>query len=75
MGYSEYKEKLKGKCYTCKHWQSYADRYEDDLEPNDLGVCDNGLRNGFEEKFPTVPKTEQMAHDDSCLLYETNDYT
>lgn len=26
-------------CYWCKHWRSYEDIYEDDLEPNDLGVC------------------------------------
>jgi hypothetical protein len=28
-------------CLTCIHFQSYMQKYEDDLEPDDFGVCTN----------------------------------
>ena len=30
---------LRQNCYYCIHFLSYADMYEDELEPEDLGEC------------------------------------
>ena len=34
---------LKHDCTSCKHFTSYADEYEDELEPDELGRCDKDI--------------------------------
>lgn len=45
----------------CKHFCSYADYYEDELEPEDLGFCQLDLDKGVRE---------QVNEDDSCESWE-----
>jgi hypothetical protein len=52
-------------CGTCKHFQSYAAIYEDDLEPHDIGECHHDVTH--------LPPPEKCGiHDDnSCENWES----
>lgn len=47
-------------CGTCKHWCSFAARYEDPLEPDDVGVCEN----------LNSPENGTTSSDDTCDHFE-----
>lgn len=46
-------------CKNCRHWQSFADRYEDPLEDHDSGFCNIN---------PARPSTVSSDHYCSCFM-------